>query len=174
VASIRARRDPSHTPVRVHEAFEEEFPGAERSAAEVVLNLTLAGVVAVNRVDELLAPYGLVLKSFNVLAVLHGDPAPLTPTVIGERTLIAKTSVTSVLDSLERLDLVRRLPHPTNRRSILVEATARGRSSCADILRSLHARETEWLEGMSESRRQTLIRLLGEAKGLLNAHVQSV
>ena len=73
----------------------------------MLLNLTFTGVVALNRVDQFLAPYGMVLKSFNVLAVVHGDPEPQTPTVIGERTLVAKSSVTSILDSLEKLGMVR-------------------------------------------------------------------
>lgn len=169
MTSIRAQRDPTRIPVRVHDGFEREYPGADRSATEVLLNLTFAGVVAVNRVEDFLVPYGLVLKAFNVLAVVHGDPAPLTPTTIGERTLITKTSVTSILDSLERQGLVRRLPHPTSRRSILVEATRHGRAVCSEILSGLHAQEAAWMAGMPEQRRQALIRLLGEAKGLLNA-----
>ena len=169
MGTIQARRDPTFAPVRVHDGFEQEFPGAERSATEVLLNLTLAGVVAMNRVDELLAPYGLVLKAFNVLAVVVGDPEPLTPTVIGERTLVAKSSVTSILDSLEKRGFVRRRAHPMNRRSVLVEATAHGKSTCSEILHRLHAREAEWLARMPEPRRLSLIRLLGEVKGLLNA-----
>ena len=169
MSAIQARRDPGHAPVRVHGDFEREFPGAERSATEVLLNLTFTGVVALNRVEEVLAPHGLVLKSFSVLAVVDGDPEPLTPTTIGERTLIAKTSVTSVLDSLEKLRYVRRRPHNTNRRSILVEVTQHGTTVCAQALRILHARETAWMAAMPEGRRQTLIRLLGEARGLLNA-----
>jgi DNA-binding MarR family transcriptional regulator len=157
------------SPVRVHRGFAEEFPESEASASEVMLNLTFTGVVALNRVDEFLAPYGLVLKSFNVLAVLGGDPEPLTPTVIGERTLIAKTSVTSVLDSLERLGFARRRPHPRSRRSTLVELTQKGRATCAEVVRGLHVQEARWIAAMPERRRQSLIRLLGEVRGLLNA-----
>jgi DNA-binding MarR family transcriptional regulator len=169
MTNIRARRDSSGAPIRVHEGFEREFPDGDRSAAEVLLNLTFAGVVALNRVEDFLALYGLVLKSFNVLAVIHGDPEPLTPTTIGDRTLITKTSITSILDGLERRGLIRRRPHPTNRRSILVDLTDTGGSMCSEILRRLHAQEREWMSGMPESRRQSLIRLLGEVKGLLNA-----
>jgi DNA-binding MarR family transcriptional regulator len=168
MSSIRARGDPGTEPLRVHAGFAAEFPDGDASASEVLLNITFTGVVALNRVDELLAPYGLVLKSFNVLAVLDGDPEPLTPTAIGERTLIAKTSVTSVLDSLERLGLAQRRPHPTSRRSILVELTPQGRATCAEVLHVLHRREAQWIAPMPERRRQSLIRLLGEVRGLLN------
>jgi DNA-binding MarR family transcriptional regulator len=169
MGSIQARRDPTFEPIRVHEAFEREYPGGSRSATEVLLNITFTGVVAVNRVEEVLAPYGLVLKSFNVLAVLHGDSNPLTPTIIGERTLVAKSSVTSIVDNLEKLGMVRRSAHPVSRRSILVDLTAHGRSICTEILERLHEREARWVSGMPEPRRQSLIRLLGELRGLLSS-----
>ena len=150
------------------DGFEQEFPGADASATEVTLNLTLAGTVAINRVEELLAQYGLVLKAFNVLAVVSGTEEPLTPTAITGRTFVGKTTVTSVLDALERRQLVRRYPHPTSRRSVLVETTPAGSQTCSEILRRLHALETQWLAGMAESDRQALLRLLGQAKGLLS------
>ena len=124
---LEAKRDPSLEPVRVPGDFEQEFPGADASATEVTLNLTLAGTVTINRVEELLGQYGLVLKGFNVLAVVAGAEGPLTPTAITGRTFVGKTTVTSVLDGLERRGLARRFRHPTNRRSVLVEATAAGR-----------------------------------------------
>jgi DNA-binding MarR family transcriptional regulator len=165
---LEAKRDPSFDPARVPGDFEQEFPGTDASATEVILNLTLAGTVTINRVEELLAQYELVLKAFNVLAVVSGAEEPLTPTAITGRTFIGKTTVTSVLDALERRRLVRRYPHPTSRRSVLVEATAAGSQTCDEILWRLHALETQWLAGMAEPDRQMLLRLLGQAKGLLS------
>ena len=165
---LEAKRDPSFEPVRVPGDFGQEFPGADGSATEVVLNLTLAGTVTINRVEELLAQYGLVLKAFNVLAVVSGAQEPLTPTAITARTFVGKTTVTSVLDALERRQLVRRYPHPSSRRSVLVETTTAGSQACDEILRRLHALETQWLAGMAEPDRQALLRLLGQAKGLLS------
>jgi DNA-binding MarR family transcriptional regulator len=51
---------------------------------------------------------------------------------------------------------------------VLVEATTAGTQTCNEILRRLHALETQWLAGMTETDRQTLLRLLGQAKGLLS------
>jgi hypothetical protein len=47
--------------------------------------------------------------------------------------------------------------------------TERGRSTCAEILDRLHTREAQWLARMPEPHRRSLIRLLGEVKGLLNS-----
>ena len=118
--------------------------------------------------EQLQVQYGLVLKGLNVLAVVAGAEEPLTPSAIAGRTFVGKTTVTSVLDTLERRGLVRRYPHPTNRRSVLVEATAAGGQTCGEILHRLHALERQWLADMPEPDRQTLVRLLGQAKGLFS------
>ena len=165
---LEAKRDPSSDPARVPAGFEEEFPDADGSATEVILNLALAGTLTINRVEELLAQYGLVLKAFNVLAVVSGAEGPLTPTAITGRTFVSKTTVTSVLDALERRGLVRRFPNPASRRSVLVEPTATGSRACDEILGRLHVLETQWMAGMAEPDRQTLLRLLGQAKSLLS------
>jgi DNA-binding MarR family transcriptional regulator len=104
-----------------------------------------------------------------VLVVIAGEPEPLSPTVIVERTLIAKTTMTSALDALERMDLVRREPNPRSRRSILVRATERGESVAHEALSRLHRLEAQWMKSMPEADRQRLIELLGQAKGLLGA-----
>jgi DNA-binding MarR family transcriptional regulator len=163
----KAERDASFEPRRFDPGWRSRYPAGDRSASEVVLNLTLAGVAAVNRVEEVLSEFGLVLKTFSVLVVLAGKPEPLTPTVIADRTVIAKTTVTSALDALERLDLVRREPHPTSRRSILVRATRHGEAVAAQALTRLHECEAHWIREMPEADRQKLIELLGQAKGLL-------
>lgn len=164
----RLKPFPGTEPVRVDPAFSSEFPDGEASATEVVLNLTLAGVAALNRTEDVLAEFGLVITGFNVLAVLAGAREPLTPTAVAERTFIAKATVTSVLDRLERRELVRRAPNPDSRRSLLVAVTADGNAMCTAILDRLHASEARWLAGMPERDRQSLVRLLGVARGLLS------
>ena len=46
---------------------------------------------------------------------------PLSPKELAERLLLTPGSVTALLDRLERTGWVRHIPHPTSRRSLLVE-----------------------------------------------------
>ena len=50
----------------------------------------------------------------------------MSPSELGDRLIVTRSTVTGVLDSLERRGLVRRSPHPTDRRSVVVEITAKG------------------------------------------------
>jgi DNA-binding MarR family transcriptional regulator len=75
--------------------------------------------------------------------------------VMGERLQLHPTSVTNIVDRLEADGLVKRTPHPTDRRTTLVEISAPGRELCeaattavSDVnlgLRGLTERQTEQL-----------------------------
>ena len=92
--------------------------------------------LSIYRTDELirlfdgaaLDPHGLTRSRHEALAVLyfsrHGD-MPLGK--LGERLLVHPTSVTSTVDTLERLGHVERVAHPNDRRATLARITATGR-----------------------------------------------
>src|SRR2546430_1660138 len=96
--------------LRVPDAFEREFPTASRRATEAFLNIgVLVGGVR-SAVETLVAAEGLPsMAAFNVLSVLGGDPEPLRPSVIAERMMVTRATITGVLDSLESRGFVRRV-----------------------------------------------------------------
>src|ERR1700691_2341173 len=103
---------PSQDPIRVQDDFENEFPGASRSAAEVAANLVRtsnAFVAAIERGPRERA--GLSASAFQTLTILEGAGEPLTPHVIADRLLVSSASMTSLIDTLERRGLVERRPH---------------------------------------------------------------
>lgn len=53
----------------------------------------------------------------------------LTPGELATRTGLTSSSVTNLVDRLERIGLVRRGPHPADRRSVLVEVTDEGHAA---------------------------------------------
>ena len=78
--------------------------------------------------EAALDPHGLTRSRHEALAVLyfsrHGE-MPLGR--LGARLLVHPTSVTSTVDTLERLGHVRRVAHPTDRRATLARITPKGR-----------------------------------------------
>ena len=55
----------------------------------------------------------------------HGS---LTITEIGKLTSLAKTTLTSMLDRMEKAELIRRVPDKKNRRQIFIEITEKARA----------------------------------------------
>jgi DNA-binding MarR family transcriptional regulator len=95
---------------------------------------------------QALDDYGLSATARMALAVIEGANEPLEPSVIAERLIITSGSMTSMLDTLERRGLVRRMPHPEDRRKLLVDVTDEARNILDEMLPSLHQRERKLME----------------------------
>jgi DNA-binding MarR family transcriptional regulator len=147
--------------IRVGPGFTAEFPGAVASSAEAAANLVRAAedvLTEIQRRRSAVAP--LSASAFEALAVIEGAGEPLPSHVIAERLIVSTASMTSLLDTLERRGLAARLPHPTDRRKILVDVTNEGRRIVDHMLPVVHATATEAFSVLTEKERQLLIELL--------------
>lgn len=152
-------------PLHVGEEFDREFPGASASAAECSANLVRTSNRFLTEADRRRRTVtDLSATSCQVLAVLDGAGEPLAPGVIAERLLITTGTITSLIDTLERRDLVRRGPHPEDRRKILVAITDAGQQIVDRVLPRIHAASRDVYAALNESDRRHLVRLLGQVQ----------
>jgi DNA-binding MarR family transcriptional regulator len=70
--------------------------------------------------------------------------------------------MTSLLDTLERRNLVRRRPHPHDRRRLLVDMTDESRALVDRFLPEVHAWQHRVMSVLSRSEQTTLLRLLAK------------
>jgi DNA-binding MarR family transcriptional regulator len=133
---------------------------------------TMAAVTSVMRVqqillsavDGVLRPHGLTFARYEALVLLTFSRTGRLPMrVMGERLQLHPTSVTNIVDRLQGDGLVRRIPHPTDRRATLVEITDSG----ADLMRRATAAVTAvgfGLTGLDEAEQDQLTGLLGKVR----------
>jgi DNA-binding MarR family transcriptional regulator len=152
--------------IRVAHDFEDEYPGASALATECFANVFRAGDLLIelhNRQSR--AEYQLSPSARQILAVVEGAGEPLEPTTIAERVLITTGSMTSALDTLEKRGLIRRMPHPDDRRKLLVDVTPDAQAILEELLPSLHARERDVIAGaLSTSEQRELLRLIAKVQ----------
>jgi DNA-binding MarR family transcriptional regulator len=113
--------------------------------------------------------YGVPSRAaFNVLAILHGTEEPLPPSVIAERMIVSRPTVTGILGTLERRGLIARIPHGTDRRMSLVSIAPEGRRRVEQLLPVLHDAEQRWMSCLSADEQRTLLRTVArlQAHGL--------
>ena len=92
------------------------------------------------QLDELLKAHGLTFARFEALVLLTFSRRGALPLgKIGERLQVHPTSVTGIVDRLERDAFVRRVPHPEDRRAVLAELTELGRGVVERATRDLVA-----------------------------------
>lgn len=107
--------------------WEQRWPGAAAMAAAT--SIMRAQQIVQASVDEALRPFDLTFARYEALVLLAFSRRGSLPMgKMGERLMIHPTSVTNIVDRLERQGFVCRQPHERDRRTTLVEITAAGRA----------------------------------------------
>jgi DNA-binding MarR family transcriptional regulator len=97
-------------------------------------------------------------------ALEHLEAAgPLTQRQLGDRLALTSGAITMLVDRLVRGGWVRRRPHPTDRRSVLVELSPRAAERTPAALAAFHARVVQIAADVPEPHREAIARFLSEA-----------
>src|SRR5215472_7916988 len=154
-------------PIRVTRDFAAMYPDASASATECAMNLARTGDMIVARVAAALQPLDISPAGGLALGILVDAGQPCPPNYISDRLIVSRATVTGVLDSLAKRGLIRREPHPTDRRMVLVHLTKAGARMAEKVRRTVHRAEAQWIDSLGESERVQLTQLLGKVqKGL--------
>ena len=105
---------------------------------------------------------GLNHASFDVLATLRrsGSPYSLSPNDLLATMMITSGTLTNRIDQLEKMELVKRVHNPQDRRSVFVALTDKG-FSVIDAAVTEHAQtQARLVAGLSEQNTTELNRLL--------------
>jgi DNA-binding MarR family transcriptional regulator len=133
-----------------------------------VTSIMRAQQILLGEIDGILRPFGLSFARYEALVLLmFSRRGSLPMSKMGERLMVHPTSVTNAVDRLEQDELVRRVGHPTDRRTTLVEITDAGRARVESATTEL-MRVGFGLRGLDESemaRITELITLLRHAAG---------
>ena len=116
------------------------------------------------------ARWDLSPSQFNVLNLLYGSPEGMSQSDLSRLLIMHRSNATGLIDRLENRHLVRREPHPSDRRAYRVVITSDG----ADLLNQIYphyfaASERVWANLKDED----VSRLLDQLQEL-NAHATAV
>lgn len=70
-------------------------------------------------------PYHCTANQVKAIMIIGGNKS-IIPTVLGKGLGLQKGSLTTLLDSLEKLDLIKRNAYPDDRRKTLISLTSKG------------------------------------------------
>ncbi|MGA5129849.1 MarR family winged helix-turn-helix transcriptional regulator [Streptomyces olivoreticuli] len=95
--------------------------------------LVWAGTTLSAGVDQaLIRAHDLPLSWFEVMLWLSGQDEPVAASELGAKTLLSRSQVSRVVDSLSGRGLVERVPSPTDARSVRIALTEAGRRAFAE------------------------------------------
>jgi len=120
--------------------WRERWGGEPATPMMAVTSIMRAQQLLLARLNELLAPYELSFSRYEALMLLFLSRSGSLPLgKIGARLQVHPTSVTNLVDGLERRGYATRGPHPTDRRATLATITDAGRAAAEEATRALNA-----------------------------------
>jgi len=122
-----------------------------------ITSIMRAHQIVLARVEPVLRPFDITFARYEVLMLLtFSRTGSLPMRIIGSRLQVHQTSVTNAVDRLEDAGLVARIPHPSDRRTTLVQLTEAG-ASLADQATAALNREVFADPGLDDQGMRTLI-----------------
>ena len=147
---------------RAAQLWDERIGPARTMAA--VTSIMRVQQILLSAVDGALRPHNLTFARYEALVLLTFSRTGRLPMrVMGDRLQLHPTSVTNIVDRLQADGLVRRTPHPTDRRATLVEITEAGSALLDSATKSVT--EIDFgLSGLTPDEEVQLTELLGRVR----------
>jgi DNA-binding MarR family transcriptional regulator len=147
---------------RVLAEWRREQPRVDFAPVAVVGRIGRAAALLDRELGDTFARHGLDRPAWDVLATLRrsGRPYLRTPTELAAAVMRSSGGMTRILDRMERQGLIERLPHPEDRRGLLVGLTPEGRRVYGAVARRHLANERRLLAALSDAEQERLAGLL--------------
>jgi DNA-binding MarR family transcriptional regulator len=128
-------------------ALEQELglkKGFEVLSHEAILNIYYTTSLIKKQADEFFSGFGLTDVQFNVLMLLHHQSSPeegLSQVQLSNMMLVNRANITSLIDRMEKADLVTRTA-AADRRYNIIKMTGKGQKLFAGV-EPLYARQVK-------------------------------
>lgn len=86
-----------------------------------------------NRFNNFLKPYGLTSEQYVIMKSVEENP-DVTPTLLSELTFKDKTTITRMIDTLVKKEILIRIPKTDDRRAYRIEWSSKGENIMKKIL----------------------------------------
>jgi len=125
------------------------------------------------KASEFLRPFGLTDVQFNVLMLLKhqsGPGAGLNQAQLSGMMLVNRADITSVIDRMEKANLVNRNAAPSDRRCNIIKLTGHGRQVLNQIEPLYFEEVKKVMNGLTEKEQNRLIEMLEKIRDSIVNH----
>lgn len=140
--------------------------GVEDLRLRLVEEFAAFGPAYVRWVKSRMPEGGVSYARMRLLSALRCGGPKIMSGLSGELGVTPR-NVTALVDALEEEGLVRRRPHPTDRRATVIEMTPQGERTCGKRYEEHPAAVAEVFDHLSEEDQRELLRLLGRLREAL-------
>lgn len=138
-----------------------QLPDADPATCELFLNILHTSDMASRAEAVILAEHGLNHARLIILVLLdHADNGSMRSSELAEYASVSRATITGLLDTLEKADLIARAPDPHDRRASSVKLTRKGETTLRKVQPRLAKWSQETFSALTPEERQQLVHLL--------------
>lgn len=147
------------TKIQMPDDFYDQTPEGSVLATEAVMNTIRTADLLFDQIGRLLRPLNVSAAGGLVLGLLR-DHGAMSPSMLSDRLIVTRATVTGVLDSLERRGFVARTPNPADRRGQIAAITPAGLVVLQELRTLVHRHEKAWVGVLGDAELRMYIELL--------------
>ncbi|ACS60348.1 transcriptional regulator, MarR family (plasmid) [Rhizobium leguminosarum bv. trifolii WSM1325] len=151
--------------------WELDFPGEDSSPIAIAMRIRHLHQLDQESLQVILAPFGLGVGDIDVLTHLSQGPEgrPIRPSDLADLCMVTTGAITGRLTKLEQRSYLKRVPHPSDKRTIYVEITDAGQEllnkTREEVARSSHL--LQGIRALERSERRNLVETLAKLISIL-------
>jgi DNA-binding MarR family transcriptional regulator len=140
----------------------ERLPETDRDATRLILTLYRVTKMVVYDLESVVhRPRGWSYPGFRLLFTLW-IAGPMEAKRAAELSGMSRQAVSALINTLDRDELVSKVPDEDDRRAVRLSLTLKGEEALTEAFAAHNAREKMWAGTLSQDERETLVRLLGK------------
>lgn len=134
----------------VIDSWRRELPDLDRPEFDVVKRAVRLEHLLEEALSRCIAPWNLSIADYHVLSILRttGAPYELRPTDIRNHLLLTSGGIANIVNRLERMGLVERIPDQADGRSSWVRLTGDGMAVAEETIRAWTTVEEQMFSGV--------------------------
>lgn len=134
---------------------------------EALLNIYFTAAKMKKKADEFFGQFGLTDVQFNVLMLLHhqsGEKEGLSQAELSDMMLVNRANITSLIDRMEKAELVMRTAHEGDRRYNIIKMTAKGKKLYSKVEPLYAAQVMEAMSVLKQTEQQEMMAMLEKVR----------
>lgn len=141
--------------------FADRYAEMDMSAVQTFLTLLRVASDVIENLDACLARHDLLQGRWWVLILLMREQnLTASPSALAEKAGVTRATMTGLLDSLERSELIERTASTEDRRMLSVRLTAKGQERLDQVMPDYYRRVAGVMAELSEADRQMFVEML--------------
>ena len=149
--------------MRIEDAIHQKKP-FRNAYHRLIVNLIYTDNWMTDKIRQLLKPYGITMKQYNVLRILKGAEGPITTSVIRERLLDKMSDASRMVERMHQKRLVVRSICPTDKRLVDVVLSDKGQQLLEKM--EIFSESLDAIpSGLSKEEAEQLSHLLDKVRG---------